>query len=104
MKTPNAAPAAIANVTFSRPIERGEQKIGSVQIREPNAGELRDLKMVDLAQLDSNSLFKLLPRITMPPLMQHEVEALKPADFFALATEVASFLLPEGMRPESPLT
>lgn len=101
METPNKSPASIAEVVFTNPIERGEQKIASVQLREPRTGELRDLKMVDLAQLDANSLIKLLPRITIPPLMQNEVEGLKPSDFFALATEVANFLLPEGMRPES---
>ncbi|MXO64863.1 phage tail assembly protein [Altererythrobacter endophyticus] len=88
-------------VLLSQPIERGEQVITKVQLREPRAGEMRGLSMVDVAKLDTDALVKLLPRISNPPLLAQEIEALRSCDLFALATEIANFLLPEGTRPES---
>ncbi len=94
----------LAEVTLSSPVKRGEQTIDLVKIREPRAGELRGLKMVEVAQLDVDSLMTLLPRVTLPQLHATEIEQMPPADFFALATEIANFLVPEGLRPEFPQT
>jgi len=88
-------------VELDTPVKRGEQEIAKVQVRKPMAGELRGLSLVDLAQLDANALFKLLPRITLPTLTAPEVQGLDPADLLALGAEVSGFLLQKAARPES---
>lgn len=86
---------AMKKVKLDTPIKRGEdgQEISEVELRKPNAGELRGLSMADLARLEVNTMLKLLPRITIPNLTAAEVSALPTEDFFALTTEVGSFLL-----------
>lgn len=82
-------------VKLDTPIKRGEEgeEIREVSLRKPNAGELRGLTMADLARLDVNAMITLLPRITVPNLSVAEVRQLQTEDFFALTTEVGSFLL-----------
>jgi len=96
-----AKPGVFATVTLDTPIKRGEQEITTIDLRKPSSGELRGLSMVDLVKLEIDALAKLLPRITNPRLIEAEVAQLDPSDMFQLATEVASFLLPKGMKPDS---
>lgn len=88
--------SSLVEVTFAKPIMRGEQEIASVKLREPKTGEMRGIAMVDLVQLDTDALIELLPRITMPPLTKPEVEDLPPSETFKMAREVADFLVPEA--------
>ena len=46
--------------------------------------------------------FPLLPRITRPTLVAHELAALDPADLTQMAGEVAGFLLPKEARASLP--
>lgn len=87
-------------VTLDTPIQRGQTTIDKVTIRRPRAGELRGIRIVDLANLDVGSLVTLLPRITLPSLTKPEVENLDPADLTALAQEVALFLVPKKVRAD----
>lgn len=82
-------------VTLAHPIERGEQRIETIQIREPNAGNLRGINLTEILQLNVSALIELLPRITEPPLIKQEVAALKPADLVALGVEVVGFFVPQ---------
>lgn len=100
-ETKAAKPGVFAVVTLDTPLKRGEQTIGIIELRKPNSGELRGLSMVDLVKLEIDALSKLLPRITNPRLIEAEVHQLDPSDMFQLATEVAGFLLPKGMKPDS---
>jgi len=88
-------------VMLSAPVVRGEQKIESVQIRKPKSGELRGLSLHDLLKFDVDCCRQVLPRVTMPPLLAHEIDELDPSDLIALAGELGNFFLPAGMRPES---
>ncbi|MCB2051370.1 MAG: phage tail assembly protein [Novosphingobium sp.] len=99
--TEQAVSANLVTVELGKPIKRGQQEITNIQLREPNAGEMRGLSMVDVAKLETDTIIKLIPRISIPPLLADEVGAMAPNDFFAVATEVANFLLPAGMRQES---
>lgn len=90
-----------ATVTLDEPLQRGDDRISSIDLRRPKAGELRGLSMVDLVKLEIDALQQLLPRITTPTLSAHEIAELSPGDMFQLATEVAGFLLPKGMAPDS---
>lgn len=89
-------------VALDEPIHRGEQKIATVQVRKPRAGEMRGLSLVDVGQLKVDALSKLLPRITVPPLTEPEIANLDPADLLALGAEVGSFLLQKARRTDFP--
>jgi hypothetical protein len=93
-----SAPAEFRTVDLDTPIERGEQKIEQLKIRKPKAGELRSLNLVDLGQLKTDALIKVLPRITMPTITQAEAENLDPADLLACGAEIGSFLLQKSQR------
>lgn len=81
-------------VILDNPIKRGEdQEIKEVDLRKPNAGDLRGLAMADLARLDVNAMLKLLPRISIPTLNAAEVGLLSVEDLFSFSTEIGSFLL-----------
>lgn len=94
------AAAAMAIVTLDHPLTRGEKTISEVQVRKPNAGELRGLSVSALLNLDYGSLEKLLPRITNPRLNPPDVAALDPADLVQLGSEVMDFLLPKQKKAE----
>lgn len=92
----------LITVTLKRAIVRGDTTIDKLQLREPNSGEMRGISMVDLIQLKADTVHELLPRITNPVLTDEEVKALSIADLFALSSEIANFLLPEGAGEPSP--
>ena len=101
-----AAPAAPQGeevaVTLDSPIQRGDTTIASVTLRKPRVGDLRGLKVSDLMTTDVDAIGALLPRITRPTLVKHEIDAMDPADFAQLAGEVAGFLLPKAARASLP--
>lgn len=65
-----------------------------VEIREPTAGELRGIKLLDVLQLDAGAHAELIPRIT--DLERPEFLALGPADLMAIMSEVVGFFAPSG--------
>ena len=94
------APAAPANtaatVTLECPITRGATTITQLHLRKPKAGALRGINLAELLMLRAESVIVLLPRITEPPLLKHEVENMEPVDLIACATEVVNFLAPQA--------
>lgn len=84
-------------------VKRGDQTITSLQVRKPGGGELRGLSTVDVIRQDYNSMQKLAPRVTMPPITEAEFAALDPADILALGTEIAAFFLNRRERAEAGL-
>ena len=94
-----AAPAApahgAATVTLEFPITRGATTITQLHLRKPKAGALRGINLAELLMLRAESVMVLLPRITEPPLLKHEVENMEPVDLIACATEVVNFLAPQ---------
>jgi len=88
-------------VTLDTPIERGEQTIATLQLRKPKSGELRGLSLVDLGQLKVDSLTKLLPRISTPPISEVEAGNLDPADLLACGAEIGGFLLQKSQRMDA---
>lgn len=97
----SAGSPVFATVNLDEAIQRGGQTIDTVKLRRPKSGELRGLSMVDLVKLEVDALQKLLPRISDPMLTPQDLAELSPGDMFQLATEVAGFLLPKGMAPDS---
>lgn len=85
--------AAPAGIELEVPVQRGSQTITHVQLRRPKAGELRGLSVSALMQLDVSAVMKLLPRITQPTLLEHEINNLDPVDLVNLSQEVVDFLV-----------
>ena len=94
--TPAAPAHAAATVTLECPITRGATTITKLHLRKPKAGALRGINLAELLMLRAESVMVLLPRITEPPLLKHEVENMEPVDLIACATEVVNFLAPQA--------
>ena len=86
-------PQATEGIELEVPVKRGSQIITHVQLRRPKAGELRGLSVAALLQLDASAVMMLLPRITKPTLLKHEVEDLDPVDLVNLSQGVVDFLV-----------
>lgn len=85
-------------VTLEQPITRGEQTITAITLRQPVVRDLRGLAISALYTSDVDAIAKLLPRISTPTLLAHEIDAMDPADFAALAGEAVGFLLPKAQQ------
>lgn len=90
-----------APIELEKPLPRGEGQIAAITLRKPDAGALRGIILSDLVRMEATAVMTLLPRITEPPLLPHEVSKMDPADLMACAVEVANFLLPRSLKPES---
>ncbi|MBS0489695.1 MAG: phage tail assembly protein [Proteobacteria bacterium] len=89
----------MVTITLETPITRGDSQITSVALRRPTAGTLRGLLMLNLMQGDAAAVADLLPRISEPPLLPHEIQRMDASDFTACMVEVVNFLLPKSMLP-----
>lgn len=85
-------------ITLDMPIHRGDQVINVVTLRKPNAGEMRGLSLHELASMEVGALSRLIPRISNPSLVDHEVRGLDPADLTEMGVSIASFLLKKAHR------
>ena len=85
-----------STIAFGVPVRRGEGVITSVHITDAvrHPGSLRGLRLYDVMQSDVDSLIKMIPRVTEPALMEHEILTMDNRDFVALSTGIVSFLVP----------
>lgn len=87
-----------ATVDLDTPIKRGDAPpVHQLTLRRPDAGALRGVSLLDLVQMETNALRKVLPRICSPVITDADVRQLDAADIFALGVEVASFLAPKKL-------
>lgn len=84
------------SITLEAPVIRGEQSFETIELRRPQAGELRGLSLSDLLNMEVIAVIKLVPRISSPALLEQEVAALEPQDLVSIAAEIAGFLLPKS--------
>ncbi|MDO4708526.1 MAG: phage tail assembly protein [Pseudomonadota bacterium] len=96
--TAPAAPGS-ASIALKTPLQRGEQTITEITLREPRAGELRGIALYDLLRLDVAELTTLLPRITTPTLTAADVGNLTLPDLMDIAGKVAGFFAPQAEAP-----
>lgn len=85
-------------VTLDFPLKRGETEIKEVTLRKPLAGQLRGVKLAELLNLDVGSVQMVLPRISTPALLPHEIAQLDPADLAELGVKVAAFFVRKSSR------
>jgi hypothetical protein len=96
---PTIAPHTIE---LDQPIKRDGQVIESITLRKPAAGELRGLLLLNVLNMEVETLATLLPRITIPTIHKAEVLAMDPADILAAGIEIAGFLQQKGKQTDSP--
>lgn len=83
-------------VTLASPIVRGTEKITQVAITDEikQAGSLRGLKLVNVLNMDVDSVAVLLTRVTSPRLKQSEINEMDTRDFVSLSEALVPFLTP----------
>lgn len=91
----------IETVKFDSPIVRGELTIKEVNINKPKTGALRGLSLSDLLKLDVETVIKLVPRVSTPPLTEPEVALLDPVDFLSISTAVVGFFASKQQREKA---
>lgn len=97
--TDSAAPArSIATVTLVHPVKRDGGNVDTLQLRKPKAGELRGLSLQALLQSDIDTLINLLPRITEPPLIDHEVAQLEAEDLAEIGGTIFGFFMTPAQK------
>lgn len=89
-------------IILDHPIKRGDQLISRVQLRKPDAGSLRGIKLSDLLQVDMGSVMTLTPRISSPILTTADVAKMDPADLLQLGSEIVSFFLTKAEKASQP--
>ena len=67
------------------------KQLKEITLRKPGAGELRGLKLIDVLQMDIDTMFSLIPRIATPVLTEQDVEALDPMDLTSVVSETVGF-------------
>jgi hypothetical protein len=90
MNTPNEH-----TVTLATPIMRGDNTISQVTITDDikQAGSLRGLRLVNVLNMDVDSITTLLTRVTSPKLKLAEINAMDTRDFMRLAEAITPFLV-----------
>lgn len=94
-------PAGQVTITLDYPLQRGSAQIDTVTVRKPLTGQLTGVKLTDLLSLEVGAIAQLLPRITTPTLLAHEIKQLDPADFTELGATVAGFFVKKNIREAS---
>jgi hypothetical protein len=83
----------IKSIKFDVGFKRGEQTIIDIVIRKPKTRALRGLTLVNVLQLDVDTMAKLAPRITTPTMSENDVYDLDPVDVTKLCKEVIGFFV-----------
>lgn len=81
---------------LTRPIVRKDGEISEVEITGAisQAGSLRGLNLIRVANMDADSIATLLTRVTAPILTQKEINEMHMLDFIGLAEKMVPFLNP----------
>ena len=98
--TPATTSDDVREVKLEAGIQRGEQRITTVQVRKPRAGELRGLSLAELLNMNVDAISAVLPRVTQPMLHKHEMQAIDPADLVNMGTVVVGFLLTKEQKAD----
>lgn len=89
-------------ILLKSPIKRDNQTISEIALREPSAGELRGIKLLDLMQGETSALMELLPRISQPVLTKAEAHALSLKDLAQVMNALGEMLIDDELGKLSP--
>ncbi|WP_114109705.1 phage tail assembly protein [Thalassospira xiamenensis] len=75
---------------LTKPLPYGaDGKLDKLTFRRPMSGDLRGVKLIQLSEMDTNSLFILLPRITSPAITEAHVQQLDPIDALMIMQDIS---------------
>lgn len=80
-------------VKLSVPLKDGDKEIDNINLRKPNAGELRGVAVLQLMQMQPEEFAKLVPRISTPMINEHLFNQLDLADMMDIMTTVQGFFM-----------
>lgn len=80
-------------LTLNTPITAGEQTISAVTLRKPSVSAMRGIATFELLRMDTDTLIRLLPRISEPTLTTAHLNQMDCADLVRLGATVSGFLL-----------
>lgn len=86
-------PTKNKTVKLSVPVKIDGKNTSEIGLRCPKTGELRGLMLANVVQMETSSMLKLLPRITVPPMSEAQIADLPPADFFTMTREAVGFFI-----------
>lgn len=89
------------SVKLERPIKRAGGDIEEVKVMKPEPGDMRGLSLKAIWDMDAIAIMTLLPRVTSPTLVAHEVQAMDIVDIMECGGAVVGFLLPKGVRQQA---
>lgn len=79
-------------IELDTPIVRGDTKIEALQIRLPEAPDLDDFGLQDIADMKGKTVRALLPVISVPPITAEEVAKLDGGAILDFAEVISDFL------------
>ena len=84
-------------VTLTRPLTRDGNEIKTITITDEvkQAGTLRGLRLVNVMNMDVDSISTLLTRCTSPRLKLKEISEMETSDFVELCEALTPFLAPK---------
>jgi hypothetical protein len=85
-------------IDLAVPIQRGKTQISSFALRKPKGRVLYGFSLPDIIDLKIATIYKLVPLISDPPLLQHEVENLEPCDLHEIGGTIKSFFMLKSER------
>lgn len=88
-------------VTLETPIKRESGDLAKIQIIKPKTGDLRGVSLVELMQMNTDAIVKVLPRVTHPSIVPHEVQDMDISDVLQCGTELVGFLLPASAKDQA---
>lgn len=80
---------------ITRPAKKeGEEPvvISELDIRQPRAGELRNLEVMSIIRMDYNSHKTLIPRIC-PKITAADIDQMTPRNLLAIQQEIVDFFM-----------
>ena len=88
-------------VKLEYPIERANnQTIDTLTIRKPKPRHLKGINNVELANLNTDAVLKVLPRVCEPPVFADDLDDLDPHDLISLGGAIVSFFTSAEERRE----
>ncbi|MCH7306599.1 phage tail assembly protein [Acinetobacter sp. NIPH 1852] len=78
-------------VKFDVGFIRGQEMIKEITLRKPKTHALRGLSLVNLLNLDIDTIAKVASRVTQPVMSPQDVYELEPSDITKLGTELIGF-------------
>ncbi|GIC79507.1 phage tail assembly protein [Moritella sp. F3] len=78
-------------VALASPMTVGGEEVNEIELRKPNAGNLRGLNLISVVEMHFDAAMVLLPRISK--LNERDILNMEPENFAPLMTEIAGFFV-----------